>query len=151
HSNGYSLVRQVIEPYALDESHGLSETLGEAVMRPTKIYAQQVAAVMDKVTIKGISHITGGGFYENFPRVMPEGLGVSLDASAWEVPEVLSFIQEKGDIKTEEMYGVFNMGVGMALVVAKEDADEIVMILEDSGEKASIIGRVVAEEGVAFV
>ena len=151
HSNGYSLVRQVIEPYALDESHGLSETLGEAVMRPTKIYAQQVAAVMDKVTIKGISHITGGGFYENFPRVMPEGLGVELDESAWEVPEVFSFIQEKGNMKTKDMYGVFNMGVGMALIIAKEDKDTVMATLEEMGETANMIGKVIGKEGVHFV
>src|SRR5699024_9332463 len=151
HSNGYSLVRQVIEPYALDESHGLSETLGEAVMRPTKIYAQQVAAVMDKVTIKGISHITGGGFYENFPRVMPEGLGVELDESAWEIPEVFSFIQEKGNMKTKDMYGVFNMGVGMALIIAKEDKDTVMATLEEMGETANMIGKVIGKEGVHFV
>lgn len=151
HSNGYSLVRQVIEPYALDEHHGLSETLEEAVMRPTKIYAKQVAAIMDKVTIKGISHITGGGFYENFPRVMPEGLGVELDESAWDVPELFSFIKEKGQLTDEEMYGVFNMGVGMALVVAKEDADEVISILEEIGETANMIGKVIEKEGVHFV
>src|SRR5699024_9536906 len=83
HSNGYSLVRQVIEPYALDESHGLSETLGEVVMRPTKIDTKQVAAVIDNVTNKGISHITRGRFYENFQRAMPGGLGVELDENAW--------------------------------------------------------------------
>lgn len=151
HSNGYSLVRQVIKPYALDKQHGLSETLGEAVMRPTKIYAKQVAAVMDKVTIKGISHVTGGGFYENFPRVMPAGLGVELDKSAWEVPEIFSFIQEKGNITENDMYGVFNMGVGMALIVAKEDADTVMAILEEVGETANMIGKVIGKEGVHFV
>src|SRR5699024_4798613 len=95
HSNGYSLVRQVIKDLDLSKQYdGLSETLGEAVMRPTKIYAKAIESVMNEVTIKGIAHITGGGFYENFPRVLPEGLGVELDKATWEVPEVLSFIQK---------------------------------------------------------
>lgn len=151
HSNGYSLVRQVIEGLDLSKQYGLSETLGEAVLRPTKIYAQSVAAVLKKVTIKGISHITGGGFYENFPRVMPKGLGVELDESTWKVPEIISFIQDKGEISDQDMYGVFNMGIGMALIVAKEDAEAVITILEDSGEEANVIGKVVNKEGVHFV
>lgn len=151
HSNGYSLVRQVIEGLDLSKQYGLSETLGEAVLRPTKIYAKSIAAVLEKVTIKGISHITGGGFYENFPRVMPKGLGVELDESTWEVPEIISFIQDKGDISNQDMYGVFNMGIGMALVVAKEDAEVVNTILEDLGEEANVIGKVVNKEGVHFV
>ena len=151
HSNGYSLVRKVIEGLDLNKQYeGLSEPLGEALLRPTKIYAKSIAAVLEKHEIKGISHITGGGFYENFPRVMPEGLGVKLDKSTWDVPEIISFIQEKGEISEEEMYGVFNMGIGMALVVAKEDADAIVTILQDLDEKAAVIGKVIDEEGVHF-
>ena len=151
HSNGYSLVRQVIDGLDLSKQYGLSETLGEAVLRPTKIYAKSIAAVLEKVTIKGISHITGGGFYENFPRVMPKGLGVELDESTWEVPEIISFIQDKGDISNQDMYGVFNMGIGMALVIAKEDAEVVNTILEDLGEEANVIGKVVDKEGVHFV
>lgn len=151
HSNGYSLVRKVIEGLELDKQYtGLSETLGEAVLRPTKIYAKSIGAVIEKVEIKGIAHITGGGFYENFPRVLPEGLGVELDESKWEVPEIFSFIQERGDISKEEMYGVFNMGVGMALIVPKEDAAETITILQDLGEEASVIGTVINKEGVHF-
>lgn len=152
HSNGYSLVRQVIDGLDLaDVPEGLSETLGEAVLRPTKIYAKSVAAVLEKVEVKGISHITGGGFYENFPRVTPEGLGVELDERKWNVPAILSFIQEKGNIKKEEMYGVFNMGIGMALIVDEKDAEETVSILRQADEEASIIGKVVQKEGVHFV
>jgi len=150
HSNGYSLVRQVIKGLDLSKHYSLSESLGEAVLRPTKIYAKSVEAVLEKVKIKGISHITGGGFYENLPRVMPEGLGVKLDERSWNVPEIFSFIQEKGDISDEEMYGVFNMGIGMALIVAKEDAEAVQTILADVGEEANIIGKVVNKEGVHF-
>ncbi|MEI3606216.1 phosphoribosylformylglycinamidine cyclo-ligase [Pseudogracilibacillus sp. SE30717A] len=151
HSNGYSLVRNVIQGLDLNKQYdGLSETLGEAVLRPTKIYAKSIDAVMEKIEIKGIAHITGGGFYENFPRILPDGLGVKLDESKWEVPEILTFIQRKGNISTEEMYGVFNMGVGMALVVSKEDAAEAITILQDLGEEAAIIGNVISGEGVQF-
>src|SRR5690625_2096371 len=87
HSNGYSLVRQIIEPFDLAKTYdSLSRPLGEAVLEPTKIYAKAVHRVLEELTVKGISHITGGGFYENLPRVLPEGLGVTLDESAWEVP-----------------------------------------------------------------
>lgn len=152
HSNGYSLVRQVIDGLDLSKQYEhLSESLGEAVLRPTKIYAKSIAAVLEKVDIKGISHITGGGFYENFPRVMPEGFGVELDETTWDVPEIISFIQEKGNISKEDMYGVFNMGIGMAIVVNKEDAVEAITILQDLGEEASVIGKVIEKEGVHFV
>ncbi|HLR43024.1 MAG TPA: phosphoribosylformylglycinamidine cyclo-ligase [Pseudogracilibacillus sp.] len=151
HSNGYSLVRQIIEGLDLNENHeGLSETLGEAVLRPTKIYAKQVATLMEKVELKGIAHITGGGFYENFPRVMPEGLGVEIEKGSWTIPEIFPFLQEKGDITTEDMYGIFNMGVGMALVVDEKDAAEVVATLQALGEDAAIIGKVVEQEGVQF-
>lgn len=152
HSNGYSLVRQVVEGLDLNVQHeGLSVPLGEALLNPTKIYAKSIAAVTEKLIIKGITHITGGGFYENFPRVLPVGLGVELDESTWEVPEIISFIQKRGDISAKDMYGIFNMGVGMAVVVAKEDAEETVTILQDLGEDASVIGKVTDLEGVHFV
>ena len=152
HSNGYSLVRQVIEGLDLTKQYeGLTEPLGEALLRPTKIYAKSVAAVWEKISIKGIAHITGGGFYENFPRVLPKGLGVQLEESKWQVPEIMTFIQQKGHISTEEMYGVFNMGIGMALVVGKEAATEAVTILQDLGENAEVIGKVIRKEGVHFV
>lgn len=152
HSNGYSLVRKIVEDLNLKESYeGLSVPLGEALLEPTRIYAKSIAAVTEKLVIKGITHLTGGGFYENFPRVLPEGLGVELDASTWEVPEIISFIQKHGDISDKDMYGIFNMGVGMAVVVGKEDADETLTILQDLGEEASVIGKVTDVEGVHFV
>src|SRR5690625_6127867 len=110
HSNGYSLVRKIIEDLSLDERYeGLAEPLGETVLTPTKIYAEQVAAVQSKVDVKGITHITGGGFYENFPRMLPEGPGVELDRSTWEVPPIFSLLQKKGNLSLEEMYGIFNI------------------------------------------
>jgi len=151
HSNGYSLVRQVIEPFDLSKTYeGLSRPLGEIVLEPTKIYTKQVHAVVESLPVKGIAHITGGGFYENFPRMIPEGLGVQLDPKAWEVPEIFPFIQEHGNISTKEMYGVFNMGVGMALVVEERDAQQAINILQKQGEQATIIGHVTTEKGVHF-
>lgn len=151
HSNGYSLVRQVVDSFDLAKVYdGLSRPLGEVLLEPTKIYAKQVGAVIDAIDVKGVVHITGGGFYENFPRMIPAGLGAKLDQNAWEVPEIFPFIQKHGNISEKEMYGVFNMGVGMALVVAKEDAEQALTILAEQGEKASIIGQVIDEEGVHF-
>lgn len=151
HSNGYSLVRQVIKGLDLNKTYeGLSTTLSEAVMEPTKIYANAIKNVTNKITVKGITHVTGGGFYENFPRMLSEGLGVKIDKSTWEVPEILSFIQKQGNIKEDEMYGVFNMGVGMALVVSKEDVAETLSILKDSGETAFEMGRIIDQKGVQF-
>ncbi|MBP2079731.1 phosphoribosylformylglycinamidine cyclo-ligase [Oceanobacillus polygoni] len=151
HSNGYSLVRKVIENLDLDETYeGLSASLGETVMTPTKIYAKPVASVLKEVTVKGISHITGGGFYENFPRMMPQGLGVELDKSSWNVPEIFTFLQEKGSIPEKDMYGVFNMGIGMAVVVEEKDVERTLSILKENGEEANVIGRVTESEGVQF-
>jgi len=151
HSNGYSLIRQVIDGYDLSKQYeGLSRPLGEYLLQPTKIYAQAIAAVLKQKEIKGITHITGGGFYENFPRIIPEGLGVQLDTSTWKVPEILTFIQQKGNISEKDMYGIFNMGIGMALIVAEEDAEDIVNILKTTGEEAAIIGSVIGGEGVNF-
>lgn len=151
HSNGYSLVRKIIASLDLNETYeGLSTKLEETVMTPTKIYAKPVAAVVKEVTVKGISHITGGGFYENFPRMMPEGLGVELNKGSWEIPEVFSFLQQQGNIPEKDMYGVFNMGIGMALVVARENAEHALAILKENGEDASLIGTVIPNEGVHF-
>lgn len=149
HSNGYSLVRKIIEGYDLNKVYeGLSEPLGDAVLRPTKIYAEAVGSVVDQMDILGIVHVTGGGFYENFPRILPKGLGVEIDSSTWEVPEILSFIQKEGDIAKEEMYGIFNMGIGMALIVEEEVAPTLVEELTSLGETAKIIGKVIDKEGV---
>jgi len=151
HSNGYSLVRKIIQNLELTESYqGLPASLGETVMAPTKIYAKPVTAVVKEITIKGISHITGGGFYENIPRMLPKGLGVELEKNSWKIPEIFTFLQAEGGIPEKEMYGVFNMGIGMALVVAEEDVEQTLSTLKDNGEEASVIGRVTDTEGVHF-
>src|SRR5690625_350753 len=149
HSNGYSLVRQVVKGFDLQKQYdGLAEPLGDALLRPTKIYAKEIKQLLEKVTVKGISHITGGGFYENFPRMLPDGLGVKLDETTWDIPDILSFIEREGEINHEEMYGVFNMGIGMALAVNSEEAEETTAILRQNGVEATIIGEVTTEEGV---
>lgn len=151
HSNGYSLVRQVIKDLDLNKTYeGLSTSLGEAVMEPTKIYAKSVKNVTNELIVKGITHVTGGGFYENFPRMLSEDLGVEIDQSTWEVPEILSFIQKQGEISEEEMYGVFNMGVGMALVVSQSDVKQTLAILKESGETAFEMGTIIDQKGVHF-
>lgn len=149
HSNGYSLVRQVVKGFDLAKRYeGLSEPLGEALLRPTKIYAKPIAHVLENASVKGIVHITGGGFYENFPRVLPEGLGVKLDKSSWQVPEIFSFIQKQGNIPEDEMYGIFNMGIGMALFVDEKDEKRVKELLKEAGETVYTIGKVIDEEGV---
>ncbi|HLR69314.1 phosphoribosylformylglycinamidine cyclo-ligase [Virgibacillus alimentarius] len=151
HSNGYSLVRKIIEDLDLSKVYdGFTKTLGEILLTPTKIYAKQIQSVTEKITVKGISHITGGGFYENFPRMLPEGLGVELDRTSWNVPEIFTFLQGKGNISDQDMYGVFNMGIGMAIVVAESNVASALSILKKKGEEAAVIGTVTANEGVHF-
>jgi len=150
HSNGYSLVRKVVSGLDLTKNHGLEKPLGEILLEPTRIYTKPVKTILEQFTVKGISHITGGGFYENLPRVLPAGLGITLDISKWEVPEVFTFLQEKGNLKDKDMYGVFNMGIGMALIVQDKDADGVLQLLKEDGEAASVIGKVTENEGVNF-
>ncbi len=148
HSNGYSLVRKLTTDLAFDQSYSLREPLGEALLTPTRIYAKSIQSVLKTGYIKGVAHITGGGFYENFPRMVPENLGVDIDTKAWDIPEIFPFLQQQGKIATEEMFGVFNMGIGMAIVVAKQHVSEVMDHLETAGEKASIIGSVTEQKGV---
>ncbi|MFD1037109.1 phosphoribosylformylglycinamidine cyclo-ligase [Virgibacillus byunsanensis] len=151
HSNGYSLVRKIVAGLDFHKVvDGLSKPLGEALMTPTKIYAKQVSAVMESLTVKGASHITGGGFYENFPRMLPQGLGVELDETSWEKPGIFSFLQQQGEISDREMFGVFNMGIGLAMVVAPKEVDQALTILHAQGEKATVIGTVTDSAGVHF-
>src|SRR5690625_2534089 len=152
HSNGYSLVRQLVEDLDLDTTYtGFDQPLGHILLTPTRVYAKSIAEAMDHFDIEGITHITGGGFYENFPRMLPNGLGVELQQTSWKVPEIFSFLQDKGNISQEEMYGIFNMGIGMALVVRKEKSEQVVDLLKKQGEEASIIGKVTNREGVHFL
>lgn len=151
HSNGYSLVRKLIVDVDLHHAHpGLSQPLNEAVMAPTKIYTTSIQALRKEVTLKGISHITGGGFDENIPRMLPAGLGVLIESNSWDIPEIFHFLQEKGNIDDREMYGVFNMGIGMAVVVSEDDVSTALQLLEKVDEQAYVIGKVTEEEGVRF-
>ncbi len=152
HSNGFSLVRRVLlkdEKNAFTHSDELGMTIGESLLTPTKIYVKPILALMEKVNVKGVSHITGGGFYENIPRTIPEGFGASVEKSKVKIPPIFSLIQKEGDIPVRDMFNTFNMGVGMCVVVSAEEADEAVRVLNENGEKAYIMGEVKAGiEGV---
>ena len=152
HSNGFSLVRKIIEGLDLNKSYeGLTKPLGEALLEPTRIYAKQAKAVLKDVQVKGISHITGGGFYENLPRVLPAGLGMNIDRGSWDVPEIFRFLQKHGEVSDRDMFGVFNMGIGLALVVAPEDQDKVLYALGQADEEARVIGEVTEQEGIHFI
>ncbi|MGI6109680.1 MAG: phosphoribosylformylglycinamidine cyclo-ligase [Eubacteriaceae bacterium] len=145
HSNGFSLVRKIVRENKLhldEEYPELGEKLGEALLRPTMIYVKALKDLPEKYDILGMSHITGGGFYENIPRMLPEGLGAVVDANAIPVPKIFSFLQECGGLSDEAMYSTFNMGVGMVCAVAPENADGLVKELQSRGTKAAKIGTV---------
>ena len=150
HSNGYSLVRKLFfEKMGLTvdtEVEELGKTLGEALLTPTRIYADACAAVLPNFKVKGIVHVTGGGFYENVPRILPEGIAASFEIDSWEILPIFRYIQKCGNIEDKEMFSTFNMGVGMMMVVAAEDAQAVVESLRAAGENASIIGKTVASE-----
>ena len=150
HSNGYSLVRKLFfEKMGLTvdtEVEELGKTLGEALLTPTRIYADACAAVLPNFKVKGIVHVTGGGFYENVPRILPEGIAASFEVGSWEILPIFRYIQKCGNIEDKEMFSTFNMGVGMMMVVAAEDAQAVVESLRAAGENASIIGKTVASE-----
>ena len=150
HSNGFSLVRKVFDVEHADLKAPLAElggrSLGETLLTPTKIYVKPVLALLKEVPVKGISHITGGGFYENIPRSIPQGLGARIDRSAVRVLPIFDLIQKRGNISERDMFNTFNMGVGMSLVVAQEDADRALAILRDNGEDAYRIGVIEKSE-----
>ena len=144
HSNGFSLVRKVfdVEHAALDRHvPELGRTLGEALLEPTVIYVKPVLRCMEAADVKGVSHITGGGFFENIPRCIPEGLGAKIDKAAVRTPAIFKMLQEQGDISEHDMFNTFNMGVGMTVVVPKEDADRAIAAL-DCG--AYVVGEIVS-------
>ena len=153
HSNGFSLVRRVFDVEHADltapvEALG-GKSLGETLLTPTKIYVKPMLALMEAVKVKSIAHITGGGFYENIPRALPQGCTAKIDRSAVKVLPIFDLIAKTGDIPEREMFNTFNMGVGMIAVVAKEDAAKAVETLKANGEDAYILGEIVAgDEGV---
>ncbi len=150
HSNGFSLVRKVFDVENSDIKSPLDElggkSIGETLLTPTKIYVKPILALLNEVTVKGISHITGGGFYENIPRSIPDGLGAQIERSAVRVLPIFELIAKRGGISERDMFNTFNMGVGMSVVVAAEDAERAVDILRANGEDAYIIGKIIKSE-----
>ena len=151
HSNGFSLVRQIFDMSreSLDTYYEeLGKTLGEALIEPTRIYVKGLKAVKQAgVTIKGCSHITGGGFYENNPRMLPEGTGVKIDKNSYEVPAIFKLMAEKGNVEEHMMYNTYNMGIGMVLAVDASDTDKVIEALKTTGDKAYVIGEVISGNG----
>lgn len=153
HSNGFSLVRKVFDVENNDIKSPCAElggkSIGEALLAPTKIYVKPMLALMEEVKVKAVSHITGGGFYENIPRSIPKGYSAKIDKSALRILPIFDLIAKTGNIPERDMFNTFNMGVGMSVVVDKEDAEKAISILKANGEDAYIIGEVVeSEEGV---
>ncbi len=147
HSNGFSLVRRVFDVENCDLTAPVPElagkSLGETLITPTKIYVKAMTALFDKVEVKGVSHITGGGFYENMPRSIPDGLGVRIKKSDVRVLPIFELIAARGEIDERDMYNTFNMGVGMCCVVDKADVERTLEILRENGEDAYVIGEIV--------
>jgi phosphoribosylformylglycinamidine cyclo-ligase len=143
HSNGYSLIRKIIEfsNANLDEKIG-NQILGQALMAPTRIYVKSILRLLQDCQINALSHITGGGLLENIPRVLPDHTTAVIDTDSWQMPEVFKWLQQAGNVETEEMYRTFNCGVGMILSVAKDQADTALSILRDCGEQAWVIGHI---------
>lgn len=152
HSNGYSLIRKILEVNTanLDEIID-GKALKEALMAPTRIYVKSLLKLMETIDIHALAHITGGGLLENIPRVLPEGTAAYIDAGSWQRPAIFDWLQEKGNVKQEEMYRVLNCGVGMVIAVSSEQAEEALSALKIEGEEAWIIGHIQANTGEEVV
>lgn len=150
HSNGFSLVRKVFDVENSDikkpREELLGKSLGETLLTPTKIYVKPVLELLKKVTVKGVSHITGGGFYENIPRSIPNGLCAVIDRKSVKVLPIFDLIAKTGNICERDMFNTFNMGVGMSITVSKEDSEKALKILKENGEEAYIIGEITKSE-----
>ncbi len=150
HSNGYSLVRRVfnMKREALDTYYeSLGQTLGETLLTPTKIYVKAMKSLKDnKITVKACSHITGGGFYENIPRMLREGTTAVIRKNSYPIPPIFNMLQHDGAIQEPIMYNTYNMGIGMMVVVDKQNADQAIRLLEAAGEKAYIVGEIISGE-----
>ena len=147
HSNGFSLVRKVFDVENADIKSPVSslgeKSLGETLLCPTKIYVKPVLALLEKVNVRGISHITGGGFYENIPRSIPDGLCAEIEKASVRVLPIFDLIRKTGNISERDMFNTFNMGVGMSIVVPAEEADTALSVLRENGEDAYVIGKIV--------
>ncbi len=150
HSNGFSLVRKVFDVENSDITTPISElggkSIGETLLTPTRLYVKSILALIDEVKVKGISHITGGGFYENIPRSIPDGLGAKINKAAVKILPIFTLLQKRGNISERDMFNTFNMGVGMSVVVPKEDVEKSLEILKAHGEDAYVIGEIVESE-----
>ncbi|MBR9875139.1 MAG: phosphoribosylformylglycinamidine cyclo-ligase [Vibrionaceae bacterium] len=147
HSNGYSLVRKILEVSGADKNEVLEgRTIGEHLLEPTKIYIKSALKMIEKHDIHAISHITGGGFWENIPRVLPEGTKALIDGKSWEWPVIFQWLQKKGNVETHEMYRTFNCGVGLIVALPKDQAEAAVALLQEEGENAWVIGEIAQAE-----
>lgn len=144
HSNGYSLVRKIIERAQpeLDAEFNQGKTLRQAIITPTRLYVKPILAALKQFTIKGMAHITGGGISENVPRILPENTVAAIDSQSWPLPKLFQWLQQAGNVEIQEMYRTFNCGIGMVLVVNAEDADAIQKFLQQQGETVYQIGRI---------
>ena len=150
HSNGFSLVRKVFDVENADIKSPVDElggkSIGETLLTPTKIYVKPILKLIDEVKVKGISHITGGGFYENIPRSIPDGFGAKINKDDVRVLPIFKLLAKVGGISEHDMFNTFNMGVGMSIVIAKEDADRAIEVLKEAGEDAYVIGEIVKSD-----
>ena len=155
HSNGFSLVRKVFDVENADIKSPCAElggkSIGETLLTPTKIYVKPMLALFEEVTVKAVSHITGGGFYENIPRSIPDGFTAKIDKASIRILPIFKLLQERGNIPERDMFNTYNMGVGMSIVVSKDEADKALEILKANGEDAYVIGEIVkGEESVVL-
>ena len=154
HSNGFSLVRKIIYDNHLNLNEKYEETgdktLGEVLLTPTKIYVKPILEILKNTDVHGIAHITGGGFDENIPRILPEGCGVLINEGSWEILPIFNLLEKYGKVPHREMFNIFNMGIGMVLAVDADDVSTVIKILTEWGEKASVIGKVVPGENVTL-
>lgn len=153
HSNGFSLVRKVFDIENRDIKTKLTElegkSIGETLLTSTKIYVKPMIELFKQITVKAVSHITGGGFYENIPRSIPKGYGAKINKNLIKTPPIFKLIQEQGNISERDMFNTFNMGVGMSIVVEEKDVEKTLNILKENGEQAYVIGEIVkSDEGV---
>ncbi|TGA96635.1 phosphoribosylformylglycinamidine cyclo-ligase [Sporolactobacillus shoreae] len=155
HSNGFSLVRKLVAGARVDFGDAYAPepqlTVGEELLKPTRIYVKPVLELMKSVDVRGLSHITGGGFYENVPRMFPEGLGAEIDTTSWPLPDVFGWLKQLGDLETDDMFHTFNMGIGMVLAIAPEDEQQTVEKLKELGETPYVIGHVIEKQGLTLV
>lgn len=153
HSNGFSLIRKVFDVENKDiniYSQELGSTIGEALLTPTRIYAKPLLALFDKISIKSVSHITGGGFYENIPRSIPEGFMAKIHKQSLKILPIFNLLQKTGNIPERDMYNTYNMGVGMSIIVNAEDANKALELLKAHGEDAYIIGEIAKGNGISI-